>query len=312
MNSSHRFLGNNLFQSDETHPHYPVRDSANNAEQVRIAHPVPGLYEVQIRGVDVLNGPQAFALVASAGELLFVPSAMCPAPECLNNCSDRGICRASGICDCPPTHGGHDCSREYKVLDAAPGSISTMSVTWMGMSYYTFSVPANRSFVLFLTPNQAAGADADFYLAKGRLPQRDEYDAAAAGQSSSAVFWTSSSFGSGQWTLGLLARSGNVNILANLTICDYEDCTAIAGGDSGGGDGGSDSEDGVCAAPCECGTMTAESGQFSDGDGYYADNNWCWWTIAPAGVDNVTLTFTSASVEENYDFIEVYECQDPS
>jgi hypothetical protein len=175
------------------------------------------------------------------------------------------------------------------------------------MSYYTFQLSEGKKFELTLSSPSAPSTDADFYIALGRLPAVDDYDARIADQYSSGSFL---GHGAGTWVLGVLAWYGEVQVQASLQISDGDGASGIVGG-GGGGDGSSgDSGGGNCTAPCQCGVQTAWTGNLSDGDGQYSDDASCWWIIAPEGAQNVSATFSEASVEEGYDFLRVFECHD--
>ena len=115
-------------------------------------NPVSGIYTVHVLARDVVLGPQKFALVASASSMTTVtPTAQCARPSCPKACSGVGECLASGICQCPLTHGGEDCARLHKRLWLQTGQtiVSTvLSVTWLGMSYYIFEITQGGSFSL--------------------------------------------------------------------------------------------------------------------------------------------------------------------
>gem|GEM_PF-3093238 len=91
----------------------------------------------------------------------------------------------------------------------------------------------------------------------------------------------------GSWTSQL--GHGRVNAFAALQ--------AASGGGGGGG--------GACSGTTN---LTACSGSFSDGSGSseYGAGLDCSWRISPSGATSVTLTFTSFSTEEDYDFVRVY------
>ena len=60
--------------------------------------------------------------------------------------------------------------------------------------------------------------------------------------------------------------------------------------------------------------LTAASGSFDDGSGSddYASNSDCAWSIQPTGATSITLSFTDFYVEQNYDFVYVYDGADDS
>ena len=306
-----QLYGNTLKQTDETHGEYSVRDSNNNAEQVRVTNVAAGVYAVRVLGTDIPSGPQEFALVASASSIEMAPVSECAALQCPNACSGIGQCLASGMCECPLTHGGADCSRAWKVLQ--PG-MNDLSVSWLGMSYYMFELSEGQSFQLSLSPGQlCSGCDADFYMSKDVHPTAEEYDAAIADQYSQGNF-RSNGDAKGTWYLGLHAYGGDVNVIADLVIGDGGDADGGAGGGTieEGTGGGDEYGDVPCAASCRCGRFTEASGQLSDGSGAadYDNDMDCWWIIAPDNADNVTLTFTSFNTEYYFDFVTIYECGD--
>lgn len=312
------FQGNTLKQTDETHGTYAVRDSLNNAEQVRVQNPVAGVYAVRVIGRDIPTGPQNFALVASASSMQEAPVAECAALQCPRSCSGIGQCLASGVCSCPLTHMGPDCSKAYKTLHLGSDATQTtqLSVTWLGMSYYVFQILDGGSFVLTLSPGiQGSTADADFYLAKDRLPTIADYDGVIADENSAGNF-RSVGNARGIWVLGLQAYSGDVKVLASIIPGGTGGGTGdVDEGTGGGGTGGGGSVSGNCTEPCKCGRYTSTSGALADGSGpsNYSPNANCWWIIAPDSADmsNVTLTFTHFNTEFGYDTLNFYSCDDP-
>jgi Zn-dependent metalloprotease len=56
-------------------------------------------------------------------------------------------------------------------------------------------------------------------------------------------------------------------------------------------------------------TLTTQTGTFSDGSGAsnYANNAFCYWKIAPAGANDITLNFTTFDTESGYDGVIVYD-----
>jgi len=316
------FLGNTLKQTDESHGTYVVRDSVNNVEQVRVMNPVAGYYAVRVVGKDIPVGPQKFALVASSSSMAVATAAECSAVQCPNACSGRGSCLSSSICGCPMTHGGADCSMEYKVLQLVENATQTtaLSVTWLGMSYYTFEIEEGGSFALsFAVGSQDDGSDADFYLSKDRIPTLVDYDGIIADAYSTGNFWSVGN-AKGTWVLGLHAWKGDVSVLTALTAGNGDD---MGGGDGGGmidEGGGSDGSSGTgtsnCTEPCKCGRFTTLSGALSDGSGSddYSSDGSCWLIIAPDERNSshqLSLTFNAFSTEDFYDYVSIYECHDP-
>ena len=311
------FRGNNLTQTDETHGTYSVRDSINNAEQVRFSTTVAGHYAVRIIGVDVPSGPQQFALVVSADVgLTLDPWSACSASAgCPNECSGRGECLSSGTCACPITHGGPDCARAYKVLENVSDASqrTLLSVTWKGMSYYTFEVPAGGSFVLSLSPLSSGLFDADFYIAKGRLASPDDFDGAIADEDSGGIF-RSRGDAQGTWVLSVHAWEGDANV--NSALVFGSDGTGdpggvdggTDGGQGGGGGGGGDSS-GNCTSSCNCGFFRSETGTLGHSD--YENNANCWWVIAPSNAINVSIVFDQFNTESGYDHVHIFECDSP-
>ncbi len=59
-----------------------------------------------------------------------------------------------------------------------------------------------------------------------------------------------------------------------------------------------------------CGLFTAASGTISDGSGQANYPNYanCRWLIAPSGATQITLAFSIYDIENNYDFVRVFEC----
>ena len=74
------------------------------------------------------------------------------------------------------------------MLGATAGAAEALSVTWLGMSYYTFQLSEGKKFELTLSSPSAPSTDADFYIAMGRLPAVDDYDARIADEYSSGSF----------------------------------------------------------------------------------------------------------------------------
>ncbi len=69
--------------------------------------------------------------------------------------------------------------------------------------------------------------------------------------------------------------------------------------------------------PCTCKsleTITEASGTINDGSGIYQyDNNTnCKWLIQPPGAEKIKLKFTNFSIEEEYDFVSVYDGESTS
>ena len=310
-------LGNTIKQTDETHGTYVVRDSTNNAEQVRVADAPAGLYAVRVIGTDVpseLAGPQKFSLVASAGSIAATDPAECAFLKCPNECSGIGECLLSGVCSCPITHGGPDCSRAYAVLQpvAEPTQTTSLSVSWLGMSYYVFEIAEGGSFELSLSPGESNG-DADFVIAKDRLPTVSDYDGIVADEWSNANF-RSVGNAKGTWVLGVFAFQGDVSILASLQTGTDGEEGGDGGVDGGGGGGGGSGHGSNCTAPCKCGFMAAPSGVLlsNDGNPFYENSANCWWVISPdVDVSNVTVRFNSFSMEYYYDYVSIFECYDP-
>ena len=318
-------LGNALMQTEETHGTYAVRDDTNNAEQVRVSNPVSGIYTVHVLARDVVISPQKFALVASASSMTTImPTAQCARPSCPDACSAVGVCLASGTCQCPLTHGGENCGRLYRRLLLQTGQtvVSTMiSVTWLGTSYYTFEIAHGGSFSLTIVnaaPNTRS--DADFFLAKGRLPSQNDYDASIANILSSGTF-QSMGDAAGFWILAVLAYEGDVVLSVSLTpsknatnsgsfasrtVFLYETASAQNGSPTGISS---------CSSACQCQIFTSATGTLahrsSDGRNY-ADDTTCWWTIVPNTQDvaQLVLAFDSFVTEAYYDTVTIYECFD--
>ena len=312
------YLGNDLTQSDQSHTGYKVRDSNGNAEQVRIKDAPQGLYMARVLGIDVPVGPQSFALVASAAQISPRPLSDCQSADvgqgCPNSCSGRGQCVADlGVCECPITHGGSDCSREYLVLGSTPGTADALSVTSLGMAYYTFTVPTGGGFELVLSSSTAPVTDADYVISRGSLPTDTSYGAGIIDEYSDGSF---SGSGGGTWVLGVLSWAGDLSVDATLTLLPTGlgadgQVSGNSGGGGGGGGGGEGGGGSNCTvADCNCGLFTANTGSFSDGQGDYPNEASCWWIIAPPLANNVSVTFTDVDFEQDYDFLYVYECQD--
>jgi hypothetical protein len=119
-------------------------DSLNNVEQVTVNNPNTGVggagdYMVYVYGHNIPQGPQEYALVISGlydgncGASLTCPRGCslngacdastglcscvspysgpdCTLQPCASNCSNNGICTASGRCDCAAQWSGTDCS----------------------------------------------------------------------------------------------------------------------------------------------------------------------------------------------------------
>jgi len=257
-----------------------------------------------VLGTDVPTSFQNFSLVASAKNLLEAAPAQCSELKCPADCSGRGQCLASGICECPITHGGADCSRAHRNLFPVTDSTQTtmLSVTWMGMSYYVFTVPAGEIFNISFwpSPQSADYADADFYIARERLPTVEDHDAAIADQWSEGYFYSLEGNSEAvTWVIGLQAFAGDAQIETAL----------VFGGD------GSPTPPSNCSAPCNCDRFTGEQGSFSDGSGStdYGEGKSCWWMVAPETSDlqNISLTFTEFATEDGWDFVRVWFCTDP-
>ena len=57
-------------------------------------------------------------------------------------------------------------------------------------------------------------------------------------------------------------------------------------------------------------TLTTMIGMFDDGSGVnndYPNNSYCEWLIQPAGASTVTVNFTYFDVENNYDYVYIYD-----
>jgi len=104
------------------------------------------------------------------------------------------------------------------LLQTQPIAIfTTLSLTWLGMSYYTFEIVNQGSFSLSIVKYlQNVRNDADFYLAKGRLPTKNDFDARIANMFSNGTFQSVGNAG-GFWILTLLACEGDVQVLVALT-----------------------------------------------------------------------------------------------
>jgi len=319
-------FGNALMQTDETHGTYAIRDAINNAEQVRVLNPVSGIYTVHVLARDVVIGPQKFALVASASSMTTItPTAECARPSCPNACSGMGECLASGTCQCPLTHGSEDCARLHKRLLLQTGQtvVSTvLSVTWLGVSYYTFKIAQGGSFSLTMVNGAPkTRSDADFYLARGRLPSKDDYDASIADIFSSGTFQSSGN-AAGFWVLAVLAYEGNAvlsvtltpsknataadNVFGSKTVFLHESASAQHGGAT---------DISSCSTACQCQTFTSTTGSLADRSSYgnnYADDTTCWWMIVPNTTDiaQLVLEFGSFVTEAFYDTVTIYECFD--
>jgi len=93
---------------------------------------------------------------------------------------------------------------------------TALSVTWLGTSYYTFQIPDGGSFALSIVKGpQNARSDADFYLARGRIPTKNNHDAAIADVLSAGTFQSLGNAG-GFWIMALLAYEGDVQVSAVL------------------------------------------------------------------------------------------------
>jgi hypothetical protein len=60
--------------------------------------------------------------------------------------------------------------------------------------------------------------------------------------------------------------------------------------------------------------LTTAAGSFDDGSGDeedYSPFSYCIWLIAPATkTGSITVTFTSFSTEQRYDYVRLYTCED--
>jgi len=324
------FLGNAFSQTDETHGAYAMRDSVNNAEQVRIQDHANGIYSVYVHAREVAIGPQKFALVASASSTMSVLKASeCTPPSCPNACSGRGRCLGSGICVCPLTHGGDDCAIEYKVLllqtQANPTS-TALSVTWLGTSYYTFQIADGGSFALSIVKGpQNARSDADFYLAKDRIPTLNDHDAAIADAFSAGTFQSLGNAG-GFWIMALLAYEGDVQV--SVVLATAKDASVAenvfsaktvlvqeSANTQNASAGSMPSQELTCSTACDCKVFTTATGSLADRSSSvneYDNNLGCWWMIVPDEADagGLVLQFNSFVTEGYYDTVVINECFD--
>jgi cubilin len=115
--------------------------------------------------------------------------------------------------------------------------------------------------------------------------------------------------------------SGSVGDDDDSAVGDDDDATTGDDDDSAVGDDddsavGDDDDSAGPAAQCDPLTvLTALSGSFDDGSGPGADydiNLLCGWLIDldPSSVGTITLTFSSFELENNYDFLTVYDGAD--
>jgi len=195
-------------------------------------------------------------------------------------------------------------------------------VTWLGMSYYSIEIAEEGSFSLSIA-NEApkTRSDADFYLARGRLPSKNDHDASIADIFSSGTFQSMGN-ATGFWVLAVLAYEGNVVLSVSLTPSKNATAADNVFGsktvflhESTSAENGASTDMLSCSSECQCQTFTSATGSLADRSSYgnnYADDTTCWWMIVPNTTDmaQLVLEFGSFVTESFYDTITIYECFD--
>ena len=149
----------------------PRRDAANPVEKVRVPAQAAGVFSVAVLGVDVPQGPQAYALTAT-GTAAAGPCA----PVCGGSCGGHGACGAAGLCRCDADWYGADCSWEVAVLDGdAAVEVVVPLYLWR---YFRLRVAGLlRRIRVEMTVHDPL-SDPDYFVRVARLPDQDTFDGA--------------------------------------------------------------------------------------------------------------------------------------
>jgi len=125
-------------------------------------------------------------------------------------------------------------------------------------------------FLSIVKDSQNVRNDADFYLAKGRLPTKNDFDARIANMFSNGTFQSVGNAG-GFWILALLACEGDVQVLVALTPANniaaiesvFSDKTVFvyeSSSTQNSSTGNLQSQQLMCSATCDCKIFTAVTG----------------------------------------------------
>eukprot|EP01012_Entosiphon_sulcatum_P064284 TRINITY_DN9306_c0_g1_i1.p1 TRINITY_DN9306_c0_g1~~TRINITY_DN9306_c0_g1_i1.p1 ORF type:complete len:1257 (-),score=178.85 TRINITY_DN9306_c0_g1_i1:13-3720(-) len=155
-------------------------DTLNNAERVLVERPRPGDYRVMVRGRNVPNGMQTFALVATYHSE--VPSAAAPGHRCAPlpttfcpfTCVNGGVCQ-DHACVCPSGSFGSRCQQRTQLLATTGEKAWGLLAPWE-WTYFSVDIPdTTLQQHLRLRMVNYGSADPDYFVQYGRLPSRSDY-----------------------------------------------------------------------------------------------------------------------------------------
>ena len=157
--NSQQWVGNNISSGGE--PAYLTRDRFNNKEQVGLVAPEAGEYTVVVRGHNVPEGPQCYALVVT-GDFEEVANAQV---ACSSDCSLHGVC-VNGECVCSGLWYGIDCMRPIPQLKSHTTTATVYPYTWQ---YFYFDLGVSGSFQVEMQRTSQQG-DPDMYIKQEGIP----------------------------------------------------------------------------------------------------------------------------------------------